>query len=114
MNLRTAFSSDMKATENNGVISLKYQKKTTVYLEFCKLVKPSFKGENGIRCFLKRKEKVFKHELNFTNWKILRIILWVKENADREIQICMKKYRTPVGQTCESMWIFTAKMSYGI
>lgn len=114
MNLRTAFSSDMKATENNGVISLKYRKKTTVYLEFCKLVKLSFKGEDGIRCFLKRKEKVFKHELNFTNWKILRIILWVKENADREIQICMKKCRTPVGQTCESMWIFTAKMSYGI
>lgn len=67
MNLRTAFSSDMKATENNGVISLKYRKKTTVYLEFCKLVKLSFKGEDGIRCFLKRKEKVFKHELNFTN-----------------------------------------------
>lgn len=67
INLRTAFSSEMNATENNGVTSLKCQKKTTVYLEFCKLVKLSFKGEDGIRCFLKRKEEVFKHKLNFTN-----------------------------------------------
>lgn len=57
MNLRTAFSSDMKATENNGVISLKYRKKTTVYLEFCKLVKPSFKGEMEFDVFWKERKK---------------------------------------------------------
>lgn len=57
--LSIAFSTEMKETGNNGVASLKCQKKITIHSEFYELVKLSFKGKDAIKYFRKIKERTF-------------------------------------------------------
>lgn len=52
INLKTAFSTEMKETENNGTASLECWKETTVYLELYKIVKLSFTNEDAVKYFL--------------------------------------------------------------